>query len=81
MIEQAGIRFDKLEPESLDMPLGFKTGAGVYLWSVWRCYRGGFFALQLNKQAASNWIRLSFKIVRGEAGMREAVINVGDAEL
>ncbi|HNX97879.1 MAG TPA: [FeFe] hydrogenase, group A [Candidatus Aminicenantes bacterium] len=29
MIRQAGIRFDKLAPESLDMPFGFKTGAGV----------------------------------------------------
>ena len=29
MIEEAGIRFEDLEPQSLDMPLGFKTGAGV----------------------------------------------------
>ncbi len=29
MIEAAGIRFDKLQPESFDMPFGFSTGAGV----------------------------------------------------
>ena len=29
MIDEAGLRFDDLEPQSLDMPLGFKTGAGV----------------------------------------------------
>ncbi|GAB4340487.1 MAG: [Fe-Fe] hydrogenase large subunit C-terminal domain-containing protein [Calditrichia bacterium] len=29
MIRQAGIRFEELQPESLDMPLGFKTGAGM----------------------------------------------------
>jgi NADH-quinone oxidoreductase subunit G len=29
MIEEAGFRFTELEPESYDMPLGFKTGAGV----------------------------------------------------
>ena len=29
MIEEAGLRFDQIEPQSLDMPLGFKTGAGV----------------------------------------------------
>ena len=29
MIEEAGLRFNKLEPESFDMPMGFKTGAGV----------------------------------------------------
>jgi NADH-quinone oxidoreductase subunit G len=29
MIEEAGLRFTQLEPESFDMPMGFKTGAGV----------------------------------------------------
>ena len=29
MIRQAGIRFNDLTPESLDMPMGFKPGAGV----------------------------------------------------
>ena len=29
MIKQAGIQFNQLTPESLDMPLGFKTGAGI----------------------------------------------------
>ncbi|HHX39237.1 MAG TPA: 4Fe-4S binding protein, partial [Armatimonadetes bacterium] len=29
MIEAQGLRFSRLEPESLDMPFGFKTGAGV----------------------------------------------------
>ena len=29
MIEEAGLRFRDLEPQSLDLPLGFKTGAGV----------------------------------------------------
>jgi NADH-quinone oxidoreductase subunit G len=28
MIKQAGIRFNDLTPDSLDLPLGFKTGAG-----------------------------------------------------
>ncbi|MBX3007340.1 MAG: [FeFe] hydrogenase, group A [Melioribacteraceae bacterium] len=29
MIKQAGIKFEDLTPESLDLPMGFKTGAGV----------------------------------------------------
>lgn len=29
MIREAGIVFDELSPESFDMPLGFKTGAGI----------------------------------------------------
>jgi NADH-quinone oxidoreductase subunit G len=29
MIEQAGLHFRDLEPESFELPFGFKTGAGV----------------------------------------------------
>ena len=29
MIQESGIRFDQIEPESFDMPFGFKTGGGV----------------------------------------------------
>ena len=29
MIKEAGIKFNTLSPETIDMPLGFKTGAGV----------------------------------------------------
>lgn len=29
MIEEAGIRFNQLEPDSFDLPFGFKSGAGV----------------------------------------------------
>ena len=36
MIEEAGFRFKELEPESFDMPLGFKTGAGVHLRQLGR---------------------------------------------
>ena len=29
MIEEAGLHFKELEPESFHLPFGFKTGAGV----------------------------------------------------
>ncbi len=29
MIEEAGLHFKELEPESFNLPFGFKTGAGV----------------------------------------------------
>jgi iron only hydrogenase large subunit-like protein len=29
MIKEAGIDFDSLEPESMDLPMGFATGAGM----------------------------------------------------
>ncbi|MFW5662972.1 MAG: [FeFe] hydrogenase, group A, partial [Bacteroidota bacterium] len=34
MIREAGIRFKELTPESMDMPLGYKTGAGVIFGST-----------------------------------------------
>lgn len=80
MIEQAGIRFDKLEPESLDMPLGFKTGAGV-IFGVSGGVTEAVLRFAVEKASGFKLDSVDFKIVRGEAGMREAVINVGDAEL
>ncbi len=41
MIEEAGLRFMKLQPESFDMPMGFKTGAGVIFGNSRRRERSG----------------------------------------
>ena len=80
MIEQSGLKFSKIEPESLDMPLGFKTGAGVIFGAS-----GGvteavlrFAAEKLSGVKLDN---VDFKMVRGEDGVREAVINVAGNEL
>ena len=37
MIHASGIQFDELEPSSLDMPLGFYTGAGVIFGATGGC--------------------------------------------
>lgn len=80
MIEQSGMRFKNLEPESLDMPFGFKTGAGVIFGAS-----GGVTEAVLRYAAEKvSGVKLDsyeFKMVRGEDGVREATINVAGNEL
>ncbi len=80
MIEEAGIRFQDLEPQSLDMPLGFKTGAGVIFGAsggvteaVLRC--------AVEKLRGVTLTAVDFREVRGEGPVREATFAVGDISL
>ena len=80
MIDEAGLRFGDLEPQSLDMPLGFKTGAGVIFGAT-----GGVTEAVLRYAVEKlKGVRLDacdFQEVRGEAGIRETIVAVGDVEL
>jgi NADH-quinone oxidoreductase subunit G len=80
MIEEAGLRFRELEPQSLDMPLGFKTGAGVIFGAT-----GGVTEAVLRyaveKLRGVSLDAVDFLEVRGEEGVREARISAGDIEL
>lgn len=80
MIEGAGLRFHQLQPESLDMPLGFKTGAGLIFGNS-----GGVSEAVLRYAAEKlSGVRLEnpdFTEVRGESGVREATIRAGETEL
>jgi NADH-quinone oxidoreductase subunit G len=80
MIQEAGIRFRKLEPESFDMPMGFKTGAGVIFGNS-----GGVSEAVLRyaveKVTGQTLTNADFPQVRGEAGYRTATLKLGDIEL
>jgi len=80
MIEGAGLRFEKLEPESFDMPMGFKTGAGVIFGNS-----GGVTEAVLRyaaeKVTGKVLEKVDFHEVRGEAGLREADVKVGELTL
>ncbi|HVP64056.1 MAG TPA: NADH-dependent [FeFe] hydrogenase, group A6 [candidate division Zixibacteria bacterium] len=80
MIQSSGIRFDKLQPESFDMPFGFYTGAGVIFGAS-----GGVTEAVLRfaaeKVTGEKLKKVDFEAVRGESGLREANVKVGDAEL
>ena len=80
MISEAGLRFHKLAPESFDMPLGFKTGAGIIFGSS-----GGVSEAVLRYAAEAITGRKSanpdFRVVRGEDGIRLATVTLGDTVL
>ena len=80
MIEGAGIRFQELRPESLDMPLGFKTGAGVIFGNS-----GGVTEAVLRyaaeKVTGVTLESFEFQATRGESGLREATVELNGQPL
>ncbi len=80
MIEEAGLKFADLEPQSLDMPLGFKTGAGIIFGAT-----GGVTEAVLRYAAEKlRGVRLDafeFPETRGKDGIRELTLEVGDTTL
>ena len=73
MIRTSGLRFERLEPASFDMPFGFKTGAGVIFGNS-----GGVAEAVLRfayeKVTGEKLTDVDFEAVRGEEGLREARI-------
>lgn len=80
MIDEVGIQFSKLEPESLDLPLGFKTGGGVLFGNS-----GGVTEAVLRyaseKLTGKKIEDHHFELVRGKDGMRVATVKLGDVTL
>jgi NADH-quinone oxidoreductase subunit G len=80
MIDSAGIRFNELEPESLDLPLGFKTGAGVLFGTT-----GGVTEAVLRyaaeKVSGKKLEKIDFHEVRGNEAMRRATIKIDEHEI
>jgi len=80
MIRQAGVKFNKLSPEALDLPFGFKTGAGIIFGNS-----GGVTEAVLRyvyeKGNGVTLDNVDFHEVRGEEGIREAVANIGGEDI
>ncbi len=80
MMNEAGVNFNKLSPESLDMPFGFKTGAGVIFGNS-----GGVSEAVLRyAYEKTNGVKLEnadFHEVRGKEGIREISIKLGGNEI
>ena len=75
MIEEAGLRFNELAPQSLDAPFNFKTGAGVIFGAS-----GGVTEAVLRYAVEElKGVKLDsfeFKEVRGDAQLREAEFDI-----
>jgi len=80
MIDQAGLRFNDLEPQSRDMPFGFGTGAGVIFGAS-----GGVTEAVLRyaaeKITGKTLHATDFTDVRGDSGLREINLDVGGVTL
>ncbi|MCD7898339.1 MAG: [FeFe] hydrogenase, group A [Bacteroides sp.] len=80
MIHETGIQLRKLEPESFDMPLGFKTGAGVIFGNT-----GGVSEAVLRyayeKLTGERLAQYDFQQVRGMEGIRTVELTLGEIHL
>ena len=80
LFRSAGIDFPRLAPAAIDLPMGFKTGAGVIFGTTGgvseAVLRYAYEALT-GKSAAA----IEFRDVRGEAGRRCAAVRLGETEL
>jgi NADH-quinone oxidoreductase subunit G len=79
MIEEAGLHFKDMGPESFHLPFGFKTGAGVIFGNS-----GGvseavlrYVTEQLTGEKRDTY---EFMSVRGDDAVREATLKVNDSE-
>lgn len=80
MIREAGIDLASLEPEAMDMPMGFATGAGVIFGNS-----GGVSEAVLRYAAGEMGVSVPENIVlqevRGVSGIREATLADGNLKL
>jgi NADH-quinone oxidoreductase subunit G len=80
MIQQAGLQFKQLEPESFDLPFGFKTGAGVIFGAT-----GGVSEAVLRYAtemvAPGRTDNYEFTSVRGEDGIRAVEVPLNGKSL
>lgn len=80
MIKEAGLNLNSIAPESLDLPLGFKTGAGVIFGTT-----GGVSEAVLRyayeKVTGKQLDNPDFKAVRGIEGLREIEVNLDGTSL
>jgi len=80
MIKEMGLNFGQLEQASFDMPYGFKTGGGVIFGNS-----GGVTEAVIRyageELSGKKTDEYEVKAVRGEEGIREANVTIGDITL
>ena len=77
MISEAGIRLADLPADSMDLPFGFKTGAGIIFGAS-----GGVAEAVLRMAASGDGASPSeFRAVRGLDGLKEAEVTLGEKTL
>ena len=80
MIKESGIMFDQLEPESVDMPFGTISGAGVIFGVTGGVTEAVLRRVSANK-SRSALLQAANAGQRGMEGIKEFDINYGEAKL
>jgi NADH-quinone oxidoreductase subunit G len=80
LIEESGISFTLLQPESLDLPFGFKTGGGV-IFGVTGGVSEAVLRWAAEKVGGAPVDKVDYTEVRGQKGIREAAVTVGGITL
>lgn len=75
MIKESGLHLAVLETESFDMPLGFKTGAGV-IFGVTGGVSEAVLRYAVEKISGKPLDKVDFLEVRGTDGIREATYSI-----
>jgi NADH-quinone oxidoreductase subunit G len=75
MIKESGLHLAALETESFDMPLGFKTGAGV-IFGVTGGVSEAVLRYAVEKISGKSLDSVDFLEVRGNEGIREAAFTI-----
>ncbi|MGK9475458.1 [FeFe] hydrogenase, group A [Melioribacter sp. OK-6-Me] len=80
MIKEAGIKFENLTPEPLDMPLGFKSGAGIIFGNS-----GGVSEAVARyvyeKQTGKKLFDFEFKQMRGSNNLRTTELELNGTNI
>lgn len=80
MIKESGIVFSDIEPESVDMPFGTNSGAGV-IFGVTGGVTEAVIRRVLDDKSTTTLRALAFKGVRGMDGIKETTIMLGEREV
>jgi NADH-quinone oxidoreductase subunit G len=81
MFKEAGIAFEELEPESLDMPFGLASGAGVIFGASGGVAEAVIRRCSTEKISNSNPIHEIFQPAQGLDNVKEACITVDDKKV
>ena len=80
MVKESGLEFRELEPEAVDMPFAYKTGAGVIFGVT-----GGVTEAVLRRlstdRSPTALKTLAFRGIRGLEGTKECTVPYGETEL
>ncbi|MBS6444178.1 MAG: [FeFe] hydrogenase, group A [Ruminococcus sp.] len=80
MIREAGICFNEIEPEAIDMPFGSKSGAGV-IFGVTGGVTEAVIRYVSTDKSSSALKMIAYNGVRGLEGVKEFTVPFGDTEL